>query len=324
VGFAHSHRIAKIEREAMCIPGVADAESWTVNTARRVRRDGHEGPNIYVLAAPADTNLIQPTVLEGRWLLPDDENVIVINTEVLKEEPDIKVGDEVVLKIERRETTWRVVGIVRGVLTGPIAYANQPYFARVVRLVGRSGGVQIVAEQHDPAFHSELAKQVKEHFDSRGLRVSSTETMASIRGDIENTVNIIVSFLAIMAILIAIVGGLGLMGTMSINVIERTREIGVMRAVGASDGSVLKIFMVEGLFIGALSWLIGAILSLPISKLLSDAVGMALTDAPLSYTFSTNGALLWLGVVLILAAMASFLPARSASRLTVREVLAYE
>jgi putative ABC transport system permease protein len=65
-------------------------------------------------------------------------------------------------------------------------------------------------------------------------------------------------------------------------------------------------------------------LSLPISKLLSDAVGVALTDAPLSYTFSTNGALLWLGVVLILAALASFLPARSASRLTVREVLAYE
>jgi putative ABC transport system permease protein len=82
--------------------------------------------------------------------------------------------------------------------------------------------------------------------------------------------------------------------------------------------------MVEGLFIGALSWLIGAILSLPISKLLSDAVGMALTDAPLSYTFSTKGALLWLGIVLILAAMASFLPAWNASRLTVREVLAYE
>jgi putative ABC transport system permease protein len=148
--------------------------------------------------------------------------------------------------------------------------------------------------------------------------------MASVREDVENTVNIIVSFLAIMAILIAIVGGLGLMGTMSINALERTREIGVMRAVGASDGSVVRVFLVEGIFIGALSWLIGAVLALPISKLLSDAVGVALTEAPLSYTFSTNGALLWLAIALILAAMASFLPARSASRLTVREVLAYE
>jgi putative ABC transport system permease protein len=348
VYFARPHRIEAIEREALRIPGVADAESWNGNTARRLRPDGHEGPNINIIASPADTRLIQPIVLEGRWLLPDDENAIVLNTEVIKEEPDIKVGDEILLKIEGRETTWRVVGIVQGVLTGRIAYANQPYFARVVRFVGRAGIVLIVADypdditypggtanpggtsyprgttQQEAAFQSELAKQIKEHFDSRGLRVSSTETIASIRENVEYQVNIIVIFLAIMAVLIAIVGGLGLMGTMSINVLERTREIGVMRAVGASDGSVLKVFMVEGLFIGVLSWLIGAILSLPISKLLSHAVGVALTDAPLSYTFSTNGALLWLGVVLILAAMASFLPAWNASRLTVREVLAYE
>jgi putative ABC transport system permease protein len=190
--------------------------------------------------------------------------------------------------------------------------------------VGRSGGVQIVGERHDSAFQSELAKKLKEHFDSRGLRVSSTETIASIRENVEYQFNIIVVFLTIMAILIAIVGGLGLMGTMSINVIERTREIGVMRAVGASDGSVLKVFMVEGLFIGVLSWFVGAILALPIGKLLSDAVGIAFTESPLNYTFSIKGTLLWLVVVLILAALASFLPARSASRLTVREVLAYE
>jgi len=115
-----------------------------------------------------------------------------------------------------------------------------------------------------------------------------------------------------------------LMGTMSLNVLERTREIGVMRAIGASDGAVRQVFMVEGILIGMLSWLLGAGLALPLSKLLSDAVGMAFTKAPLSYIFSTNGVLLWLVVVVILASLASFLPARSASRLTVREVLAYE
>jgi putative ABC transport system permease protein len=324
VDFAHSHRIARIEGEATGVPGVADAESWTGNTARRIRPDGHEGPNMSVIAPPAGTNLIRPTVLDGRWLLPHDENAIVINTYVIDEEPDIRVGDDIVLKIEGREMAWRVVGIVKGVMTGRIAYANQPYFARVIRSVGRSGGVQIVGERHDSAFQSELAKQVKEHFDGRGLRVSSTQTTASIRENVEYQFNIIVVFLSIMAILIAIVGGLGLMGTMSINVLERTREIGVMRAIGASDASVLRIFMVEGLFIGMLSWLVGAILSLPISKLLSDVVGVAFTDAPLTHTFSTNGALLWLAVVLVLATMASFLPARNASRLTVREVLAYE
>jgi putative ABC transport system permease protein len=279
--------------------------------------------------------MILPVVLEGRWLLPDDKNAIVLNTEVLKEEPDVKVGDEVVLKIEGREKSWRVVGIVQGIMTGRIAYANQPYFAQVVRYVGRSGGVQIVAEppddasnngpsKHDPAFQTELAKRIKSHFDSRGMQVRSTETTASLRENIEYQFNVIVVFLAIMAVLIAIVGGLGLMGTMSINVIERTREIGVMRAVGASDGSVVKIFIVEGIFIGVLSWLIGTVLALPMGKLFSNAVGVAFLEAPLSYTFSTRGTLLWLAVVVVLAALASTLPAWNASRLSVREVLAYE
>jgi putative ABC transport system permease protein len=124
--------------------------------------------------------------------------------------------------------------------------------------------------------------------------------------------------------LIAIVGGLGLMGTMSINVIERTREIGVMRAVGASDGSVIQVFVVEGIFIGLLSWMVGVVLALPIGKLLSDAVGVAFLEAPLSYTFSTKGTLLWLAIVVVLASLASILPAWNASRLSVREVLAYE
>jgi putative ABC transport system permease protein len=320
----------------MNIPGVSDAECWSGNTARRQRPDGHEGPNINIIGVPADTNMIQPTILEGRWLLPDDENAIVVNTEVIKEESDIKIGDEILLKIEGREATWQVVGIVQGIMTGRIAYANQPYFTQAIRYVGRSGGVQIVAEvpgdaslpentsKHDPTFQSELAKKIKAHFDSRGLQVRRIETTASIRENIEYQFNIIVILLSIMAILIAVVGGLGLTGTMSINVLERTREIGVIRAVGASDASVVKIFIVEGLLIGVLSWMIGAILALPISRMLSDAVGTSLLEAPLSYTFSTQGALLWLAIVLILSALASILPAWNASRLTVREVLAYE
>ena len=77
-------------------------------------------------------------------------------------------------------------------------------------------------------------------------------------------------------------------------------------------------------FIGLLSWLVGAVLALPIGKLLSDAVGVAFLEEPLNYTFSTQGTLLWLAIVVILAALASIMPAWNASRLSVREVLAYE
>ena len=130
--------------------------------------------------------------------------------------------------------------------------------------------------------------------------------------------------LLVMAVLLAVVGGLGLMGTMSINVLERTREIGVMRAIGASNGAILRIVMVEGVMIGAVSWLLAFVLALPFSVLLSNLVGQAFVRSALNFSFSLTGALLWLGVVTALAALASCLPAWNASRVTVRDVLAYE
>ena len=127
-----------------------------------------------------------------------------------------------------------------------------------------------------------------------------------------------------MAFLLAAIGGLGLMGTMSINVLERTREIGVIRAIGASNGSVLKVFIIEGVIIGVISWIVGTALAFPLSRLLGNAIGESFLNTPLTHTFSLTGALLWLAVVVLLSAVASFIPAWNAARITVREVLAYE
>jgi putative ABC transport system permease protein len=97
-----------------------------------------------------------------------------------------------------------------------------------------------------------------------------------------------------------------------------------MRAVGAATWSILKIILFEGIFIGAISWLVGTLIAMPLSKLISDMVGQLLFSTPLDYAFSTSGTLLWLIMVMVLGAVASLLPALNAARLTVREVLAYE
>ncbi len=326
VSFTRPYRIEVVQREALSVSGVTAAEVWGGGGAQRVEPDGKEGRNMQIIGLPAETQLLQPKLLEGRWLLPSDENAIVINTSVTDadQEPDLKVGDDVKLKMNGRESTWRIVGKVQGVLTGPLLYANRPYYERVTESVGRAHSIQVVTAQHDFATQNRLAEELKQHYKDVGVNVSNTQTVGSIRQNIEYQFNILVVFLAIMAVLLAVVGGLGLMGTMSINVIERTREIGVMRAVGASDGSVLRIFLFEGVFIGLLSWALGVLLALPISRLLSQAVGIAFLKAPLSYVFSMQGALIWLGLVIVLAAIASLLPSWNASRLTVRDVLAYE
>ena len=126
-----------------------------------------------------------------------------------------------------------------------------------------------------------------------------------------------------MAILTALVGSIGLTGTMGMNVLERTREIGVMRAIGAVDSEIIKSVIIEGAFIGLISWFFGALLSIPITYVLLDILAVAF-NAPIPAKFAPDGFVIWLVVVLVLSVLASILPARSAARLTIREVLAYE
>ena len=128
----------------------------------------------------------------------------------------------------------------------------------------------------------------------------------------------------VMAVLLAVVGALGLTGTMGINVLERTREIGVLRAIGASSLAIGKIFVIEALCIGLISWLIGLILALPVAAILSYQVGVLFLQNPLTFSFSFLGVFIWLFLSLFLSVMASLLPAWKASRLSVKDVLSYE
>ncbi|MCP4543191.1 MAG: ABC transporter permease [Chloroflexi bacterium] len=324
VSLKRPYRIEKIEREAQRVPGVTQTDTWAQLPARRVRPNGDESGTIYLFAPRADSGLVSsPVIVQGRWLLPEDDNAVVLSTLMLKEEGDIALGDEIVLKIEGREKPYRVVGTCVGLMI-PMAYINYPYVAHTTGSVGQTSTVLVKTEHQDPAAVAETLTTLETHFDDIGLRVDSMMTFTKERSEAEANFDIIVVLLFIMSILLTIVGGLGLMGTMSINVLERTREIGILRAIGAPNNGVAQVFIMESVFIGVMSWLAGSALAFPMGKSLSDAVGNIVMGTALSFSFSTTGVWLWLVVVVVLSALASFVPARNASRLTVREVLAYE
>jgi putative ABC transport system permease protein len=174
------------------------------------------------------------------------------------------------------------------------------------------------------AAQAEVAAALTDRFERAGFLVTSARTSAELRSLDRTNFGTIVSFLLIMAALLAVVGGLGLSGMLSINVIERSREIGVMRAIGASDRDVTRLVLVEGLLVAAIGSALAAPLGLLVGRALSDAVGNLFLGAPLAYAYSTTGLLLWFGLALVLAIVASAFPARRAMRLTVRDVLAYE
>lgn len=324
VNFSRPYRTSQLELLAQEVDGVVALETWSSDSVRRVRPDGSDSESISLVAAPADSALMNPVLENGRWLTPTDEYTIVVNTDVLDDEPDLQVGDEMVLAINGRENAWTIVGITRSTAGGPVVYVDSSDYSYITRSIDQADSVRVIIQNHGSASQEEMATRLASHFTAAGLRVDTTRTTNAIRAQADFQFNIVIGFLVLMAVLLAIVGGLGLTTTMSINVLERIREIGVLRAIGASDGSVRLIVLAEGILIGWLSFIVGGLLSIPFSRILSQQVGMALLGSPLDYTFSINGLILWFVIVTILAVVASLGPARSASRLTIREVLAYE
>ncbi len=324
VRFETDYRVPRIQRVAAGVPGVEAVESWGLATVTRLRPDGREGDLIQLVAPEADTRMLRPNLLAGRWLRPGDTKALVINSDVRLDEPDLKPGDELVLMLAGRETRWQVVGVVQGTLTGPTVYANYPAYARVARQVGRAGGAQIVTTIRDPAGQARVARTLEAAFERAGLHVFQARPVANLVETVEARFDFFTGLLLGMSALLAVVGGLGLSGTMSMNVLERVREIGVMRAIGASDRAITRLVMVEGVVIGLLSWGGGAILAWPVSRWLSRQFGLLFIQKPLTFEFSLEGVALWLLIVVGVAALASLFPARAAARLTVREVLAYE
>ena len=324
IAFNKGYRLDQIEQVARSMPEVAEVESWDFSALRRLREDGSESDNLLVAALPPATTMLSPTLIDGRWLLPGDENAIVINQEVAKTEEDIGIGDTMTFKIDGRETDWVVVGIASVIGSGRVAYVPYPYYSHIARNVDRASQVQVVFTSDDEDVITSASAALEDAYEAAGFQVAYSQTVVRIREQNEFYFRIIVVLLLIMAVMIAAVGALGLTGTMSINVLERTREIGVMRAIGASNGMVRNIVLTEGVLIGLISWMVGAVVAMPLGRIMSNGVGFAFFQMPLSYAASPDGIGLWLIIVLVLSVLASLLPARNASRLTVRETLAYE
>ncbi len=327
VQFSQAYRAERVSQEVRTVPEVTNVESLLRAQAFPVRPDGSTAEVVNLRALPPDTSLLAPRLAMGRWLDPADARGIVISTNYLTKEPTVQLGDLLTLQINNQETTWQISGFVEEFLppTSPaLGYVSLPAYTRAQGGVGRTDTLRIATVGHDAAAHAAATQALERRLNERGYDVRLIRSRTEERNILTERFNVLTGVLSIMAAIIGSVGGLGLAGTMSINVLERTREIGIMRAVGAADGAVQQVVFGEGLTIGGLAWLIGTLLALPLSYAMSYQLGLALLNLPLTWTFASGAVFAWLGIVLLLASVASYLPARSATRLTVREVLAYE
>lgn len=316
----YPERTAAVAQLLTALPEINSIEGW-VGSGARVIQNGEDGITLGVTAIPADSDLIAPTMISGRWLDPAGSQEVVINADLLRFIPDLAVGETLLLDIEGKETAYLVVGIINGQLDGERVYLD--YHGYVERFGGIGKAQEMVVEGTGMLSQTDLALLVEDTLRDANFAVTSIVTTETLQDGVRFQFGIVNMLLTVMSVLITAVGGFGLAGTMGMNVMERIREIGVLRSIGADTQTILQIVVIEGVVIGLLSWSLGGLLSYPIGRFLSTTIGVTLIEAPLSHSFSYQGVGLWFLVVVFLSAIASALPAYRAAKLEVREALAH-
>jgi putative ABC transport system permease protein len=323
VDFAQPYSVHKIEDEAFKVDNVFATETWAVDNGRLVFDDDHFSGSIVLYGIPEETLMARPGVIHGSWLSYPMTRGIFVNADFLDLSPSLNVGSVIKLNIAGREENWTIVGSGgRGFV--PVAYVFYDDLAKVTGLDGLANRLVIQSDHSDPASQSQVQSEVLSRFDSVNFDVVGSQTTTQLKETTAAQMDILVILLMSMVVLIAIVGGLGLAITMSLNVIERTREIGILRSLGAQNGVVRRVVILEGLVIGLISWAASIPLSIPLAIWLGNSLGNSLLARPLDYIFSWPALLMWLGLVIVISIVASIIPAENAARLTVRDALVYE
>ena len=321
------YRITQIEQVSYQVPGVKYVEGWGGAAGEIVDENDDLLSNLIIVAPPGGSTLMDADLLAGRWLEPEDEKVLVVADYIYNVYPDIEPGDTVLVDLPgNRVEAWEVVGIFRFIdmLGDTLAYANNETISRLVNTTGQAATYRVIADIDTLERQEQVSAVLSRALRDQGIKVGNVEAGKVTRQQQSQAMNILIIFLLSMAILTAVVGSIGLMGTMGMNVMERTREIGVMRAIGAVDGEIIKSVVIEGLMIGLISFFWASLLSFPISFALLRMISTAMLDVAMPLQITLQGFAIWLGVVIFLSVVASIVPARSAARLTIREVLAYE
>jgi len=323
VDFVRPYSVRKMARETVKLDGVRAVETWAVDNGRLVFNDDHLSGSIILYGVPKGTQMTRPSVIHGSWLSNNVTRGIFVNADFLDLAPSLKVGSVITLNIDGREEQWTILGSGgRGLV--PVAYLFYDDLVRETGLDGLANRLVIQTRRADPVFQSAVQSKVLARLDQINFDIQGSQTTTELKETNAAQLDVLIILLLVMVVLIAVVGGLGLAITMSLNVMERTREIGILRSLGAQNGVVRRVVIVEGLVIGLISWAVSIPCSIPLAIWLGNSLGISLLARPLNYIFSIPAILMWLGLMIGISILASIIPAQSAARLTIRDALVYE
>ncbi len=302
-------------------PGVEAAEAAIGASATPQGSDASLGNSFPLFGLKAGTQRVVPTQIIGRWLDTLDEHSIVVNRSLAREDPRFTLDAQVTLLIGGRPSTWTVAGIVDAA-PQPLAYTRRDALG-AARGDDRATIAAVVLSpgQRDNAVPAIL--RLRSALEDSGIHVAATILGSENRRALEDHLLLVVDFLGVMGWVMIAVGGMGLESTMGISVLERTREIGVMRAIGAQPVAIIGIVQAEGLVIALLGWASALVLSIPMSLALGRAFGAIMFPVPDRYVPTAAGILEWLATAVAVSLAASAWPAMRATRIPTAAALSY-
>jgi putative ABC transport system permease protein len=210
-------------------------------------------------------------------------------------------------------------------MTGATAYISPATLTTLSNQSELSRNYKIVSTQQkesEPELTA-LANTIREVLKDRQIPVAAIVTETMLRTEVDGHFNLLILSLLFIALLMASVGALGLSATISNNVVERTREFGIMRSLGASRGTIMQNIIVEASMVTAISYLLAIILALPLSVFIGKFVGELLMEEAFPLVVSWQSLAIWWLITTFIGIAASATPAWHSARLSIRETLVF-
>jgi len=259
---------------------------------------------------------------EGRTLLRSDNAVAVIGHSVAMPDPDgeplVEVGDRIKLtadvNAEEKVLTVRVVGILEE--AGGAFGSDSEFFIplktveQFFKTNGKYDTIQVLVEDSDLV--ETVAYNIEDEIE--GVTAMTAASAMDMISSITGTIEAVLGGVAAISLLVA---GVGIINTMTVSVMERTKEIGTMKAIGAKSTDILIMFMTEA----ALTGVVGGVLGAGFGFILGDIVGnfVGVTSSP-----TIALALMVVGFAVVTSVVSGLYPSWSASQLSPVEALRHE
>lgn len=319
-----------IPREKAMLPfqsleNVDTVEMWVGGRGEIESRVASTEKGAGIVALPYQSQMLKLAIESGHWINSANELQIVMNQQAwaLYGNPD--VGSMIPVTIDGKKLNVKLVGIARQFEKAKIymdvnqydSRFNPNHFANSLMFVAKNGDYNSVIA---------LKKNIENAIKSSDLDILYVMSQAERVKIIYDHLNIILSTILILSFLVLLVSAVGMASATGINIWERTREIGVMRAIGTVPRKIYSLFVYEGFIVSILSMILGLILAYPLSKLAAVFFGdlMLGKEAVLQYAFSSSGFWITLTVTIIFGWLASRIPAKSAIKIPAHEALSYE